>query len=182
MTATLNASTSAGVILTSDTSGSLAIQSNGTTVFTASSTGISFTNATTAVPAFSAYNSAGLSISAATSTKMVFNIADFDTNSNYSIANNRFTPTVAGYYQISCAINFQSAGSPILIQLWKNNANYSEFARVSGTAGTIGGSTLLYANGTDYFEIFVYSSVSNIVGSSSGRAYGWFTASMVRST
>jgi len=40
MTATLNASTSAGVILTSDTSGSLAIQSNGTTIATASSTGL----------------------------------------------------------------------------------------------------------------------------------------------
>ena len=40
MTATLNASTSAGVIVTSDTSGSLAIQSNGTTLLTATSTGL----------------------------------------------------------------------------------------------------------------------------------------------
>jgi hypothetical protein len=40
MTATINASTSSGVILTSDTSGSLAIQSNGTTVLTATSTGL----------------------------------------------------------------------------------------------------------------------------------------------
>jgi hypothetical protein len=40
MTATINASTSAGVIVTSDTSGSLAIQSNGTTIATASSTGL----------------------------------------------------------------------------------------------------------------------------------------------
>ena len=40
MTATINASTSSGVIVTSDTSGSLAIQSNGTTIATASSTGL----------------------------------------------------------------------------------------------------------------------------------------------
>ena len=40
MTATINASTSAGVIVTSDTSGSLAIQSNGTTLLTATSTGL----------------------------------------------------------------------------------------------------------------------------------------------
>ena len=40
MTATINASTSSGIILTSDTSGSLAIQSNGTTLLTATSTGL----------------------------------------------------------------------------------------------------------------------------------------------
>jgi hypothetical protein len=40
MTATINASTSSGVIVTSDTSGNLAIQSNGTTIATVSSAGL----------------------------------------------------------------------------------------------------------------------------------------------
>ena len=39
MTASINASTSSGVVVTSDTSGSLAVQSNGTTKFTVDSTG-----------------------------------------------------------------------------------------------------------------------------------------------
>ena len=39
MTATINASTSSGLIQTADTSGALALQSNGTTQFTVSSTG-----------------------------------------------------------------------------------------------------------------------------------------------
>jgi hypothetical protein len=39
MTATINASTSSGLITTADTSGTLALQSNGTTQFTVSSTG-----------------------------------------------------------------------------------------------------------------------------------------------
>jgi hypothetical protein len=39
MTASINASTSSGVVVTSDTSGSLALQSNGTTKFTVASTG-----------------------------------------------------------------------------------------------------------------------------------------------
>ena len=39
MTATINASTSSGLIQTADTSGTLALQSNGTTKFTVSSTG-----------------------------------------------------------------------------------------------------------------------------------------------
>ena len=40
MTASVNASTSAGVVVTSDLSGSLALQANGTTVATASSSGL----------------------------------------------------------------------------------------------------------------------------------------------
>lgn len=40
MTASINASTTAGVVVTSDTSGSLAIQSNGTTIATVSSAGL----------------------------------------------------------------------------------------------------------------------------------------------
>jgi hypothetical protein len=40
MTASLNASTTSGVVLTSDTSGNLALQSNGTTIATAQSTGL----------------------------------------------------------------------------------------------------------------------------------------------
>ena len=47
MTATLNASTSSGVIVTSDTSGNLAIQSNGTTIATVASTGTTLANTTT---------------------------------------------------------------------------------------------------------------------------------------
>ena len=41
MTASINASTSSGVVVTSDTSGNLAFQSNGTTVATVSSSGFS---------------------------------------------------------------------------------------------------------------------------------------------
>lgn len=48
MTASINASTTSGVVVTSDTSGSLAIQSNGTTVATASSTGLSISTYTPA--------------------------------------------------------------------------------------------------------------------------------------
>jgi hypothetical protein len=46
MTASINASTTAGVVVTSDTSGSLAIQSNGTAVATVASTGTTLAGTT----------------------------------------------------------------------------------------------------------------------------------------
>ena len=121
-------------------------------------------------PAFSAYNSAGLTLTAATNTKMVFNVKTFDTNTNFdNTTNYRFTPTVAGYYQISAAVNFQTSGSPALVQLWKNGATYAEFGRING-AGTIGGSTTVY----------VYNQSGGIAGSNSGAPYAWFSGALVR--
>ena len=85
MTALINASTSSGVVVTSDTSGSLAFQSNGTSIATISSTGLTMNSgnivvASTAAPAFSYGQSAsGTSVSAATATKIVFDLKDFDT-------------------------------------------------------------------------------------------------------
>jgi hypothetical protein len=65
MTATLNASTSNGVILTSDTSGSLAIQSNGNTIATAQSTGLSissYTGAASLITSGTAVSASGTSV------------------------------------------------------------------------------------------------------------------------
>ena len=49
MTASINASTSSGVVVTSDTSGSLDIQSNGSTKFSVTSSGVSYTPAGSAI-------------------------------------------------------------------------------------------------------------------------------------
>ena len=51
-------------------------------------------------PAFSAYQSTLQSFSSNTVTKVLFQTEEYDTNSNF--ASSRFTPTVAGYYQLSC--------------------------------------------------------------------------------
>ena len=60
-------------------------------------------------PAFSAYLSANQSVSANVFTKITFDTEDFDTNSNFS--SSRFTPTVAGYYQLNAVLTTTS-GSP----------------------------------------------------------------------
>ena len=54
-------------------------------------------------PAFSVYLSSNQTgVTNSTSTKIQFNTKVFDTNSNFdSSTNYRFTPTVAGYYQLN---------------------------------------------------------------------------------
>jgi hypothetical protein len=161
--ASINASTSGagGVITTADNTGTLQLQSGGTTIATISSTGI-----TTQVgaPAFYAYASASQSIANTTFTKIQYNVESFDTNSNYdSTTNYRFTPTVAGYYQINARIQFvaaATAAAEAFISIYKNG---SEYARLTSGAVPVsgcpspGGSVLVYLNGsTDYVEAYVY--------------------------
>jgi len=186
--ASINASTSGagGVITTADNTGTLQLQSGGTTIATISSTGI-----TTQVgaPAFSAYASATQSVTTATFTKVTFGTEDFDTNSNF--ASSTFTPTVAGYYQLNATCMFTSTlvTQRRIISVYKNGSAYarlidSSISTPSGENDIASGSIIVYANGsTDYFEVYIYLAgtgtltLSTATSSNTSR----FSGSMVRS-
>jgi hypothetical protein len=122
-------------------------------------------------PAFSAYGTAGQSLTTATFTKIAFNTKIFDTNSNYDTTNYRFTPTVAGYYQINSNIfTSASAAGLAFIVVYKNGSTYCNGNIVPNTnGGYITANCLVQCNGsTDYIEIYAYqnSGVSLTFGSS----------------
>jgi hypothetical protein len=185
--ASINASTSGagGIITSGDTSGNLELQSGGTTIATISSTGI-----TTQVgaPAFSANTSSTLSISHATNTKIPFNTEEWDTNSNYDpVTNYRFTPTVAGYYQVNIKIQIDNTGSggETYTALYKNGSIYKRVGMIPNIAGTGRspvGSVVVYLNGsTDYIEAYVFQNTGGSVALSGTSDFAYFQASMVRS-
>ena len=138
------------------------------------------------MPAFSAGPNATQSISAGTWTKMQYNTEEFDTNSNYDASTNyRFTPTVAGYYQINgCAESTaNSASGYFLVAVYKNGSafkygqNYKSDTS-SGPSASI--ATLVYFNGsTDYFELYAIGSNAWTRGGNLLASY--FQASMIRS-
>jgi len=108
-------------------------------------------------PAFGAWAS-GQSFAHNTWTKLTCSNEVFDTNSNYDNATNyRFTPTVAGYYQINGNLAIPGTSGICVVAIWKNNAlafSGSEAALVS--AYTISNvSAVFYMNGsTDYVELY----------------------------
>jgi microcystin-dependent protein len=110
-------------------------------------------------PAFSAYQStAQATISANVNTKVLFQTKEYDTNTDYSVGNSRFTPTVAGYYQINGAINV-SGSTGIGLNIYKNGAQAKN--GMWGSTGIATCSAVLYLNGsTDYVELWVFSAVS----------------------
>ena len=117
-------------------------------------------------PAFSAYASASQSITVNTATKVAINTEIFDTNSNFdSTTNYRFTPTIAGYYQINGTVRGTgTAVTAVISNLYKNGASYASGAQLAVTnppyALQATFSEVVYLNGsTDYVELygFVYA-------------------------
>lgn len=129
-------------------------------------------------PAFSAKGTA-VSTTNATVTKLTATTITFDTNTNF--ASSRFTPTVAGYYQINITVT--SAGSATgFLQgvIYKNGANYFGGSAVANaTFGpVVNTSSVVYCNGsTDYIEIYGYQTS----GGALTMTINDFSGSLVRS-
>ena len=166
MTTTINASTSSGLVVSPDNSGNILLQYNGQSA-----------------PAFSAYANTTQALTQSTFTKVTFSVEVFDTNSNF--ASSRFTPTVAGYYQLNASVNFAagSTSSYSIVSFYKNGGEFNRVAAVNATSVfSLPGSILAYMNGTtDYMEIYAYTGQTSVslYGDSSG-AFTTFSGCLLR--
>ena len=132
-------------------------------------------------PAFSAYQSSSTSVSSSTFTKILFGNEYFDTNNNF--ASSRFTPTVAGYYQISAGVALNiSTSSIVLIYVNTNSVVFTYANNIVGVLPSTGTtSKLVYLNGsTDYVEVFSYQASGSTTTTDTSSAATWFTGTLVR--
>jgi hypothetical protein len=113
------------------------------------------------MPAFSAYGTgSNQSITTTTWTKAQLNAEEFDTANCFdSTTNYRYTPNVAGYYQVNGTIYFTgTATTRGIIAIYKNGAiwkmgNY--MPPFNASQGVMNVATLMYMNGsTDYIELY----------------------------
>ena len=113
-------------------------------------------NAPVSGPAFSAYNSSNQNTTSTVLTKLIFNTKDFDTASAFDATTNyRFTPQVAGYYQINVTAFINGANTAVAIYLYKNGTSYQDLVDLPLSINGLTGSCLVYLNGsTDYLEIY----------------------------
>ena len=137
-------------------------------------------------PAFSAYkNSGSQSITTSTFTKVTFDTELFDTNSNF--ASSTFTPTVAGYYQVTTGLSSSGvvAQTRIILSIFKNGSVLYSPVDLSVASARYSGGALVSMNGsTDYLEIFAFIAGTSpaIESGISGTGYNtWFQATLVRS-
>ena len=110
-------------------------------------------------PAFSASSSANTSASNATWTKLQLNTEAFDTANCFDPTTNyRFTPTVAGYYQVNGQVLTPSNANLSQVGIYKNGSVYAFttfYHATTGVTNCFPVSTLVYLNGsTDYIELW----------------------------
>jgi hypothetical protein len=164
-----------------DTSGSVVLQapavSGSTTITMPAATGTMMVSGN--MPAFSAWQSSQQTLSANTYTKINFQTEEFDTNNNF--ASSRFTPTVAGYYQLTTCITVGASATNIILVIYKNGSSF-KWGFYNGGVGTLNAcnmSTLVSANGsTDYYEVYASFGTGQVVDANSEHTY--FQGCLVR--
>ena len=120
------------------------------------------------LPACSVYQTATQPILKNVPTKILFNTVEFDTTGAFNVANSRFQPKVAGYYQISCGCGVNAGSVKNYTSLFKNGVEYRR-STTSSDGGNTRLSTLVSLNGTtDYVEGFVtvsqnFSTVTGVI-------------------
>ena len=111
------------------------------------------------VPAFGAYPTTNQTFTSNVFAKVTLGTEEFDTNTDF--ATSRFTPRVAGYYQINAQIKIAATATAAAAgaYIYKNGAAYR-----TTDVGTLGASmirqvsSMVYMNGTtDYLEMWVYT-------------------------
>lgn len=139
-------------------------------------------------PAFSATRTTDQTgITSNTWTKVQFNVELFDTSNSFDpVTNYRFTPNIAGYYQINANATVTAIGLTYgLLRVYKNGSQFSLSSYVPNAGNDVGcqSSFIVYMNGTtDYLEVFCLGVASSgtvsVLGNQTGQSS--FSGSLVR--
>jgi hypothetical protein len=130
-------------------------------------------------PAFSAYQNSAQTPAATTFTKVNLQAENFDTASCFdSTTNYRFTPNVAGYYQLNGVAQYGGAVLNLIVSIYKNGSEYVRGGTQSSSfQGTV--STTVYLNGTtDYVELYTFNTSGGVatVATSPATQFSGFLA------
>ncbi|CAB4157101.1 hypothetical protein UFOVP678_3 [uncultured Caudovirales phage] len=171
MASIITATTTSGLTQSADNSGVLQLASgSGNLVTVPSVTGTVMVSGN--IPTFYAYLNSTQAVTGGVWTKVQLNAELFDTANAFNTSTNRFTPLVAGYYQINAqpgGIDTTYSGGNASA-IYKNGAYYSS-AYIANT-GIPAISNLVYLNGsTDYVELYVYLGTSQNLTASAGSNY-----------
>lgn len=138
-------------------------------------------------PAFSAYQSSTQAIANNTWTKYTPQTEEFDTANCFDNASNyRFQPNVAGYYQLTGNVSFNSVNGEVLCGIYKNGTAVKYGSDFSTTAiWMCQVMAVVYLNGsTDYVELYVFQSTgasrNTFIDGSVPAARGYFQGFLVR--
>jgi hypothetical protein len=177
------------IVLVGSSSGSITLQEPavaGTTVLNLPATsGTVLTTGSTFAgtgPAFSAFKSTPQTLSSGVGTKITFETEVFDTNNNF--ASSRFTPTVAGYYQINANATLGGSDTGVAVIIYKNGSEESRgwSVPISGVFNACATACkVVYLNGsTDYIESYAFQAIGSNRDINAGISQTALSGALVR--
>lgn len=131
------------------------------------------------VVAFSAKQTTMQAFAVSTFTKIQFQTKEFDTSISFdNVTNFRFTPPIAGYYQVSGNFTISTTATALTLAVYKNGI-LAKIIQETPSTGTVAGSVLIFLNGSsDYIELYGKSGVAQ--NSSVVSGYTYFQAALIR--
>jgi hypothetical protein len=132
-------------------------------------------------PAFSAYQNINQTIPNTTATKILFQVKEFDTAAAYDVSTSRFTPQVAGYYQINGNVFFNSVLSTIFSSVYKNGSEWKRGEQSASAANALSSSLVLLNGTTDFIEIYLYQASGASATTNGLSSLTYFQGFLVRS-
>lgn len=120
-------------------------------------------------PSFRAFLSANMATAHGAFTKVTFDVVTHDIGGNFDVSNNRYQPTIPGYYRFFMKQYVGSAVDvyAIISMIYKNGVGYQQggiysrmqfagFTNDDMYASTVDVSEVFYMDGDDYVEGYVY--------------------------
>jgi hypothetical protein len=109
----------------------------------------------------------------------------FDTNSNFDTTNSRFTPTVAGYYQITGQVAFTGSSTGYSGSAIYKNGSAVAYGSVCPNNTSLGGQTtvtsIIYFNGsTDYVELYGWQNSGGSLNTQATSGQNYLTGTLVK--
>lgn len=135
---------------------------------------------------FSAYRNAAFNFTSSLAL-LTFDTKNFDTGTNYDTSTGKFTAPVTGFYFFNWQVLSTTTGNGYTAALYKNGV---EIARGSDvfingtpflTVGTGGGTKLVSASATDYFQIYIQSDATR-AGSVTNSGWNYFEGFLLSQT
>jgi len=189
MASRINADSSNGLQLVSDSSGEVQIQSNGVTVATINSSGLSMNSGTLATnaPTFDAkQNTSQTGIAAATWTKVILNGTNWNIGSGYDTSTGTFTAPQSGYYQVNATLylTWSGSGSAVGIGFYKNGSlhrlNVWSGSAILVTGGVWDLSSMVSLSENDTLELYVYIGTATNTSITATSPHQSFNATLVK--
>lgn len=173
-----------GTTLQVTTSGQLAVNSQGITSNELASSSVTQakigSNVAGKGPAARAWASASTSVPSGIATKILLGTENYDTNSNF--ANNRFTPTVAGYYLVIAQVGWPTAALNSVVVVYKNGLVWG--GGVEANANTVRSNfvDVIFMNGSsDYLELYAKQSSGGTLPISTQSGDTFLSGCLIRS-